>query len=139
MTVIEKRAYGPDSTEEEIQMLRNRVQLLEAGILLFREVPVMSPFEIDITTDEIAKYLNSGQAKYIIIDLIGVAPPDSLLRAKLKESYSPYADQIEHVAFFTGMNAILNLVAKFMVRTVGYKKYSFHKTMDQAVNAIKNG
>ena len=135
---IEHRAYGPNSTKAEVQMLRDRVELLEAGILLFREVPVMSPFEIEITTDEIGKYLNSGKAQYIIIDLVGVAPPDSLLREKLKACYSPYTDQIEHMAFFTGMNSFLNLVAKFMVRTVGYKKYSFHKTLEQAIKAIKN-
>jgi len=42
------------------------------------------------------------------------------------------------VAYFTEMNVILNLIAKFMVRTIGYKKYSFHKTKEQAFKAIED-
>jgi len=136
---IEDRAYGPDSSDEDIQILRNRVKLYEKDIILFKELPVMTDFSIKVTTDEIATYLNSGVARYIIIDLVGVPPPSALIRAKLKEYYSQYTDQIEHMAFFTGKNALINLVAKYMVRTIGYREYSFHKTKEQALKAIKNG
>ena len=48
MTVIEKRAYGPESSEAEIQMLKSRVQLLDDTTVYIDEVPVMSPFEIKV-------------------------------------------------------------------------------------------
>ncbi len=138
MIQIEKRAYNSDSSNEEILMLRSRVRLLDPETIHFDEVPVMSNFEIEITCNEIAKHLKDG-ARYLVINLTGVNPPDSPLREQLKTCYSKYVDLIDHVSFYTGKNAILNLIAKYMVRTVGYKKYTFHKTKEQALNAIKNG
>ena len=135
---IEARAYGPDSTDEEIRLLQDRVQLYNEDTILLTEIPVMSLFSIETTANEIGRYLEDERVRYIIIDLVGVGAPDAALRAKLKECYSKYTNQIDHVAYFTEMNVILNLIAKFMVRTIGYKKYSFHKTKEQALKAIRN-
>lgn len=134
---IENRPYGPDSTQEEIEMLRNRVTLLDQDTVHFFEVPVMSIFQIEIVCNEIGKYLDDG-AKYLVINLTVANPPDSPLREQLKKCYSKYTHLIHHVSFYTGKNTILNLIAKYMVRTVGYKKYTFHKTKEQALSALKN-
>ena len=134
---IEKRPYGPDSTEAEIQMLKDRVELLDDSTIYIDEVPIMSPFEIEVTTKQIAKYLRTSNARFLIINLIGTQNPDVVLRAEIKKHYSPFAEHLEHIAFYTGNNKLINLIAKFMVRVVGNKKYSFHKTREQAFNAIE--
>jgi len=60
---IEDRIYGPDSSPAEIQMLCDRVQLYKEDILLFKELKIMSPFAIEVMTNEMARYLNNGQAR----------------------------------------------------------------------------
>ena len=138
MSHLEKKAYGPDSTAEEIKMLKSRVGILNDTTIYLDEVPIMSEFEIEITSGEIGDYLSkNSDLKYIVINLINTAPPDAKLREKLRQCYSSYVGRINYVAYYTGNNTFLNLIAKYMVRTIGYKKYSFHKTKEQALKAIE--
>lgn len=138
MLQIENRTYESDSTEEEIQMLKDRVQLIDDTTIYFDEVPIMSEFAIQVTTDQIGEYLNISNVKYLIINLLGTDSPNAPIRAKLKECYTLYIDRINYVAFFTGNNIVMNLIAKYMVRSVGYKKFSIHKTKEQAYKAIRD-
>jgi len=135
---IEHRPYGPDSSPAEIQMLKDRVELLDHTTVYVDEVPIMSPFEIEVTTQQIAAYLRTSNAKFLVINLIGTENPDALLRAEIKKHYSQFSERIEHIAFYTGNNVIINLIAKLMVRVVGNKHYTFHTTREQAFKAIED-
>jgi hypothetical protein len=45
---IEARAYGPDSTPEEIAAIKARVYLYAPDIIMWQEVPVMSVFQVEM-------------------------------------------------------------------------------------------
>jgi len=45
---LEARAYGPDSTGEEVQAIRDRVYKYRDGIVMYREVPIQSLFQLDL-------------------------------------------------------------------------------------------
>ena len=50
---LEQRAYGPDSAPEECDAIADRVSLLEERVLLMREMPVQSPFSINLMFDRL--------------------------------------------------------------------------------------
>lgn len=138
MIKIENRTYDSDSTEQEIELLKSRVTLIDKTIVYYDEVPFMSEFQTEITSKQIAEYVFNNNAKYILLNLVGTTPPNAPQRAKIKQCYSQFVEHIDYVSFYTNNNVLINLVAKFMVRGTGFKKYSIHKTKEQALKAIKN-
>ena len=46
---LEQRAYGPHSTPEECDAIADRVSRIEECVLLMREMPVQSPFSINVS------------------------------------------------------------------------------------------
>lgn len=47
--VFEKRPYTENSTPEEIEAIKNRVWLEDEGFIRLLEIPVMSPFSVNLT------------------------------------------------------------------------------------------
>src|SRR3990170_7104981 len=87
MAEIEARPYGPESSEAEREALRNRVSLVEHRILLFRAVPVPTPFQLDLCFDKIEE-LTAGMSSFaVIIDLTEGRRPSPEVRAHLRERF----------------------------------------------------
>src|SRR5262245_57097989 len=56
---LESRPYGPDSTPEEIQAIRNRVSVYDGDIVMYKEVPVQSLFQLDLFQEKLEQ-ITSG-------------------------------------------------------------------------------
>ena len=81
---LEARAYGPDSTPEEVEALRAQVTLHSSGdAVLWREIPVMSEFSIDVCSDRLEELCAAHGCRFLLVDSRAGARPDAVVRKRL--------------------------------------------------------
>lgn len=139
-TSIEAKAYGPDSTPEEIKLLQDRVYAYSDNILYWKEAPVVSKFQIEVQFEKLAQ-LSAGLDEFsLILDLAEAAsPPDAKLRKQLSTEFMAYDSRVLKVAVFTEKNFLLNIAAKFVLsRAFGHGKVTVDKTLDAALQRFKS-
>ena len=134
---VEKKAFGPDCTEGEKQALLNRVYMYSDNIIMYHEVPILSKFQIDIMFKRTEDLIDKSKQYHFMIDLTVAGKPSAENRANLAEAMRPIKSNIIHCAMFTGKNAIINLIAKFVMGGMGFKSYSISKDINEALGVIK--
>lgn len=132
---IEKRAYGPDSSPEEVEAIRQRVWVHAPGIIMFHEVPVPSEFQLGICFQRIEKLAREHGCSKIICDLTETARPSPEMSGLLKELLKEREEVIKHMAVFTGKNFLVNIAAKFVLSGVP-QECTVHKTQAEAEEAL---
>lgn len=133
---IEKKYYGPESTREECEALKERVYFYKDNIIMFKEVPVQSNFQLDIFWEKINEITKGKDKFYLIIDLTEASPPSAKIRKYLKKKFSDSINKLPHVSVFTESNFMLNVAAKFVLSGIGFSSYSVHKTLEEALKEI---
>jgi hypothetical protein len=132
---IEARAYGPDSTETEVQAIRARIAPLEGDLVLYREMPVQSSFHLDLFEEELVRLASTMPSIALLIDLTEAKPPNAATRERLREIFGKLQN-LRHAAVFTGRNFVLNLAAKFVLAGLGLRAYTIHRTREEALAAL---
>jgi len=135
---IESRAYGPNSTPDEIEALRNRVSFHKGFTVLFREVPIGSEFQAGVCLGRVKELLHKHDCHSVIIDLSEANRPNPKFAEALKNQFRQMEDQLKHVVVFTGKNFLINVAAKFVLAGIP-QRFAVLKTMAQAEEAIRNG
>ena len=136
--VFENRAYGPESTPEEIQAMQECITIHEPGILLWRELPVQSLFSLDVVEERLQILTRDLDRYDLLIDLVRATPPSPAVRARLKRIFTSQA-KLGRVAVFTGKNVMLNVAAKFVLGgSVGLRKYSVHRDAEEALDELRH-
>jgi hypothetical protein len=135
---IEARAYGPESSAEEAQAIRDRVYLLEGDIIMYREMPVQSQFHLDIFEAKLNELSAQHQAFSLLLDLSEAQSPSAETRARLRQVFSSLT-KMRAVAVFTGKNFLLNIAAKFVLHGMGVKLSTVHRTKDEALSVLRQG
>ena len=133
---IEPREYGPESTKEEIEALRNRVSFHKDFAVLFREVPVVTIFQFDVCVDRIEELLHEHDCHSLIIDLREAPRPGAEHRDHFRRRFDQLG--LTRMAVFTGKNFLLNIAAQFVLTSLSLP-FSVHKTLAEAEKAIRNG
>jgi hypothetical protein len=133
---FESRPYGPESTPEEIQAIRDCISWYEPGILCWSEVPVQSDFHLDLVeqrlTEEAAKV-----AQYdLVIDLVETGSPTAPIRQRLKTIFAGQT-KVRRIVVFTGKNRIINIAAKFILGRFADKILGYFKTREEALAALR--
>jgi hypothetical protein len=126
------RPYGPNSTPEEIQAIRDCIYVFENDIVMYREVPVLSLFQVDLfhqKLDEIAQEFSSYR---LLVDLTHVHPPSAEIRTRLKKMFKAQKN-LRSVAVFTGNNFMLSIAAQFVFSVLGPQAFSVHVTCEEAL------
>ncbi len=133
--VLERRAYGPDSTEQEQRAIRNLVTVHSDGVIVYREPPVVTKFTLDLFWERIRELSEGLDRFYLIADLTDTRPPNQEVRRYLRDLYATIHP--EYVAIFTGKNFVLNVAAKFVLgMALGKIPHSVHKDIEGALGAI---
>lgn len=133
---IEARPYGPGSSDAERQALRARVSVLEDGLVLFRAVPVPTPFQLDLSFDRIEE-LTAGLASFaLVIDLTEGRRPNAEVRARLRERFSRLK-RLCHTSIVVGPNFVLTVAARFVLRGSGLGSLTFHRRYVDALEAAR--
>ena len=138
MTTIEAKEYGPDSSPEEIRAIQERLYLVGPGLVMYREVPHPTPFQIRLFADKL-KGLTAGLGSYaMVLDLTQARPPGKRCREALRALFAG-EPKLGKVAVFTGGNFIINSVAKLLLRSSGVRDLAMCKDEAEALAAVANG
>jgi hypothetical protein len=136
--VFENRAYGPESTPEEVQAIKECITVHEPGILLWRELPVHSLFSLDVVEERLQLLIRDLDRYDLLVDLVRAAPPSPAVRERLKRIFKSQA-KLGRVAVFTERNFMLNVAAKFVLGgSVGLRKFSVHRTAEEALEELRH-
>jgi hypothetical protein len=128
---LEDRPYGPDSNAAEVEAIRERIYVYRDGILMYVEVPVSSPFQVELFRRRMAE-VSAGMTEFdVICDLTGARPPGAETRALLKDFFRGQT-RMRRVAVFTGRNFLLNAAARFVLGTFGQTNLGVFKTLEEA-------
>ena len=134
---IEARPYGSDASPAERSELRDRVSKLDDRLFMMVEVPVQTPFTLDMLFDRLEE-LAAGLDRFAyVVDLSGVKRPDARVREKLRERVTQINPRLAHVGVVVGANAVIRAVAKLAAFAIGFRSISFHTSVDEAVEACR--
>jgi hypothetical protein len=133
---LEARAYGPDSTPEEVAAIGECIYMHAPDIMMYREVPVQSLFQLDIFDQRMTELAKDLASFALIIDLTIAHPPSAEVRQRLKRLFGSFKN-MRRVTVFTGRNFMLNVAAKFVLGGLGLKALSIHKTLEDALEATR--
>src|SRR3954468_11875826 len=94
---IEARPYGLDASPSERDELRARVWRIEDRLFILVEVPVQTPFTLDVLFDRLEE-LAAGLDRFAyVVDLTGVKRPDPRVREKLRQRVAQINPRLAHV------------------------------------------
>ena len=134
---IEARPYGSDTSPSERDELRERVWRIEDRLFMLIEVPVQTPFTLDVLFDRLEEMAAGLDRFAYVVDLSGVKRPDARAREKLRQRVVQINPRLAHVGVVVGVNAVIRAVAKLAAFAVGFRSISFHMSVDQAVEACR--
>ena len=133
---IEARPYGPDSTPEEIAAIHARLRWYEPGILIWRELPVQTPFSVQTKMRRIAELAKEVPGPIMeLVDLSEAGSPAQEVRAELVKLYKDHP-RLKKIAIITGKNFLSNVFARFISSLMGFTA-TYHQTIEQAVAELK--
>ena len=134
---IEARPYGTDASPSERSELRERVWKIDDRLFMMVEVPVQTPFTLDVLFDRLEELAAGLDQFAYVVDLSGVKRPDARVREKLRERVGRINPRLVHAALVVGGNAVIRAVAKLAAFSLGFPSFSFHNSVEQAVEACR--
>jgi len=134
---IEARPYGSDTSPAERSELRGRVSKLDDRLFMMVEVPVQTPFTLDVLFDRLEELATGLDRFAYVVDLSGVKRPDARVREKLRQRVTQINPRLAHAGVVVGANAVIRAVAKLAAFAIGFRSISFHMSVDEAVEACR--
>jgi len=134
---IEERAYGLEATPGETEAIQNRVSLVADHILLLREIPVQSPFSINLMFDRVDDLSREWTRFAYVADLTEARRPDPETRAALKSRVTRIGPRLTHVAIVVGNNLIMRAMARLFAHSMGLASVSVHTTRASAIEGAR--
>ena len=134
---IEARPYGPETAPAERQELRERVWRVDDRLFMIHEVPVQTPYTLDVLFDRLEE-LSAGLDRFAYVaDLSGVKRPDARARERLRQRVEHINPRLAHVGIVIGANAVIRAVARMAAYAIGFQSISFHSSVDDALEACR--
>jgi hypothetical protein len=125
---LELRAYGPESSREETEAIAGRVSRIGERVLLLREMPVQSPFSINLMFDRVEALARGWDRFAYVVDLTEARRPDAETRAALKERVFRVNPRVVHVAIVVGNNLLMRAMARLIAHGMGITSVGVHAT-----------
>ena len=73
----------------------------------------------------------------LLIDITETKPPGSRARRAINKRFTDICESVEHVAFWSGKNILINTVVQFIMYQTNLESFSIHTTKEAAIKAIK--
>ena len=138
-TVKQHKSYDTNSSEEEIAYLKSLVSLENENLIVYKELPIISDFQLEVMWGKVKDLASREGAYFMFLDISEAQQKiTAKQRAKLKKLIRPALEHINHMAVYTGRNMFINLTAKFVLGGIRFKSISLHKTKNQALKTLKN-
>ncbi len=127
--------YGPDSSEEELNAIRQRVRVLKEGVILYRELPFHSSFTVELMMSWVDHLAAEWDSYAVVVDLSEASHPSAEERDTLRRVLGSFS-RMNHMAIMTGQNVLLNVGAKFIMSGIEGTKVTVHSTMEVALREL---
>lgn len=136
---FEARPYGPDSTPEEVEAMRARISVLPSdNIVLYRELPVMSIFAVDVMFGRVEELLRPQRRACLIVDVSEGGRPDAEARKRILEWVRKLSPPLTSIGVVTATNTLARIAAKFVQAMVPVPLRLF-ATISEAEEAMRRG
>src|SRR5436190_14032309 len=133
----EAQPSGSHGSPADLAELRNRVWRIDDQLFMIHEVPIQTPFTIDVLFDRLEELAAGLERFAYIVDLRAVKRPDARTRDQLKERVLRINPRLVHVGLAVGSNAVIRAVAKLMAFAIGFRSFSFHESIEEATEACR--
>ena len=130
---IAERIYGPDATAEEREAIASRISVVGDRILLVHEIPVQSPFSVNLMFDRIEELTLAWDRFSYIADLTAAKRPNPETRATLKGRVLRISPRVAHVGIVVGNNLLMRAMARLLAHGMGLLSVSVHATLPEAI------
>jgi hypothetical protein len=130
-------AYGPDATREECEAIADRVSIVGEGIVLIYELPVQSPFSVDLIFDRIERLAQPWDRFAYVVDLTQAKRPDAETRAVLKAHVLRLLPRVTHTAIAVGDNLLMRAMARLFSYNMGLASVGIHATRAEAIEEAR--
>jgi tryptophan synthase alpha subunit len=135
--IIEARPYGPEASPDIELEIRKRVWKVEDRLFMLVEVPVQTPFTLDLFFDRLEQLAMGLDRFAYVVDLTGVKRPDARARERLRERVRRINPRLAHVGVVVAANSVMRAVAKLAAFAIGFGSFSFHTSVDEALEACR--
>jgi hypothetical protein len=130
-------AYGPDATREESDAIADRVSVVDERILVIYEIPVQSPFSVNLMFDRIEGLARTWDRFTYVVDLTEAKRPDPETRAVLKARVLAVLPRITHVSIAVGDNLLMRAMARLFAYGMGLPSVGIHSTRAEAIEEAR--
>ena len=134
---VETGPFEPNTTSDLRDEIQKRAWKVEDRLFMMVEVPVQTPFTLDVMFDRLEELAEGLDRFAYVVDLSAVKRPDARVREKLKQRVGRINQRLVHAGLVIGGNAVMRAVAKLAAFSVGFRSFSFHKTVDDAMEACR--
>jgi hypothetical protein len=136
---FERRAYGPeDFTPEFRRALKERIYIQSGDIVVWHELPTISihTAELNIQNfEELTK--NMGRYRALIdLTLTGTRGAEGRDRYSKAFRGDIKSGRCYDSAIVTGSNILINAAVQFVAKAMGLRRFSVHKTVEDALAAL---
>jgi hypothetical protein len=134
---LEPRPYGPKSTREEREAIADRVSVVDERILLIDELPVQSPFSVNLMHDRFKALAHDWDRFAYVVDLTEAKRPNPETRAALKAQILGISPRVTHLAIAVGDNLLMRAMARLFAYGMGLTNVSIHATRAEAIEEAR--
>lgn len=135
---FKKKAYNEEATSEEVQAIKENVFIYDPQIIYLKQLPIVSPFSINLMFDRVELLGKKMEAHGLLIDIRNTERPNALARREINQRFSLLCKNLTHVAFCTGKNFLINTTVRFVMYQTNLESFSIKKTIESSIDAIKN-
>jgi hypothetical protein len=130
-------AYGPGATREESEAIADRVSVVGERLLLLYELPVQSPFSVNLMFDRVERLARTWDRFSYVVDLTEAKRPDPETRAVLKGRVFALLPRVTHVAIAVGDNLLMRAMARLFAYGMGLPSVGIHSTRAEAIEEAR--
>ena len=124
-------------TPEDRALLLSRVYVLEPGVVVYQEIPLVTVESVRLMLDRLCELAFQWPTFIAILDLSAVrgrpSPPVSIL---VRERARVIAPRLSHVALVIRSNVALRAFTQVMTYALHVPRVSFHDTFDDALRSV---
>jgi hypothetical protein len=121
----------------DLDQLRRRVSRIDDRLFLLRQVPIQTPLTVEVLFNRLEE-LAAGLDRFAyVVDLTEARRPDAPTRDLLKQRIHRINERLVHVGLVVGSNAVMRALAKLVVFAGGARSFSFHESIDDAIQACR--
>ena len=117
--------------------MRARVVVHSGGdAVIWRELPVMSEFSVDVFSDRVEELCAAHGCRFLIIDSSAGARPSPAVRRRIRLRSKQLSDRLEHVFVVINQNPVIMALSRF-IQAVSATHMTLHGSLEEVEEELR--